>query len=222
MAFLFITHEREISETIAGCLLGGIISDTLNLSGPTTTPADVEAVQWLAPRAGLESGDIQGEVNRLALAQFSAKANLSGWSDSAIITSDLKTYQMATGDGGTVTIAWGTVECVEPQYSEYKQPDRLRGLVEAARKEKQPNANVELLFLSVVDVMGGRSFIVGPSGAEQGILEKMYPGMKWSTGTADGEAYFNFDSTPRVSRKTEFIPPLRAALASRSTVAQYR
>ncbi len=40
--------------TIAGILLAGILSDTLNLKMSTTTPQDRDAVAWLAPLAGVD------------------------------------------------------------------------------------------------------------------------------------------------------------------------
>ena len=40
IAFKFFASKREIPRPIAGCLLGGVLSDTVNLRSPTTTDYD--------------------------------------------------------------------------------------------------------------------------------------------------------------------------------------
>ena len=71
---------------IAGVLMGGIISDTMHLRSPTTTPKDREMLAWLAPHAQTDSG---------ALAQliFNSGSLISKIAAEAVITADCKRYE---------------------------------------------------------------------------------------------------------------------------------
>ena len=52
--YLFLERNISIPNDIAGCLLSGILSDTLILKSPTTTDKDREAVQILSNIAGVD------------------------------------------------------------------------------------------------------------------------------------------------------------------------
>jgi len=47
VADCFKRYSVELSPSIAGLLLAGLVSDTLNLTSPTTTPRDAEILEWL-------------------------------------------------------------------------------------------------------------------------------------------------------------------------------
>jgi manganese-dependent inorganic pyrophosphatase len=70
---------------IAGIMMSGLISDTLNLNSPTTTPKDAEILSWLS--------DIAGEAPQaLAEAIFSSGSVIQASSPGAIVQSDHKVY----------------------------------------------------------------------------------------------------------------------------------
>lgn len=48
---MFRTAGLQPSPQIAGLMMCGIISDTLLLQSPTTTPLDADLLQWLTPIA---------------------------------------------------------------------------------------------------------------------------------------------------------------------------
>lgn len=54
VAALYRERGLEPEQPIAALLLAGIISDTIILKSPTTTPRDRELVAWLEPLAGLD------------------------------------------------------------------------------------------------------------------------------------------------------------------------
>jgi hypothetical protein len=72
LAFDFFANRRVPSKPVAGMLLSGILSDTLNLKGPTTTQADRVMVAALAQVARVE------DINELARMQFRAKSSEVG------------------------------------------------------------------------------------------------------------------------------------------------
>ena len=218
----FMSDGRSIATATAGMLLGGILSDTLNLRGPTTTDADRAAARWLAARAALlppagpgpargdRSKALQAATSALALEQFQAKSNLTGVPAAKVVTSDFKTYQMESGSGAAVLAAWGTLECVEPFYSRYRSADTMASLVEAVELLKKAKG-LDLFFLSVVDVLGQRSYVVAVGPEERKLAAAMFTGA--ATEPAPGAPQgVVVSTTPRVSRKLEFVPPLRSAL----------
>ena len=52
-ADLFRREQLTPDANLAGIMMSGIISDTLNLKGPTTTPKDATLLEWLSGLAGL-------------------------------------------------------------------------------------------------------------------------------------------------------------------------
>ncbi len=57
VADLFFRHAIDLPVSIAGCLLAGLVSDTLNLTSPTTTKRDAEVLAQLEKITGVHAGD---------------------------------------------------------------------------------------------------------------------------------------------------------------------
>ena len=85
VADLFRSSGLEPSAEIAGIMMSGLISDTLNLNSPTTTPKDAEILSWLSGLAG-------EAPQNLAEAIFSSGSVIQASSPSAIVQSDHKVY----------------------------------------------------------------------------------------------------------------------------------
>jgi manganese-dependent inorganic pyrophosphatase len=71
---------------IALCLSAGIISDTLNLSSPTTTETDREILNWLG-------GCAERNLERFASAFFAAGSALQSYTAAEALKQDCKQYQ---------------------------------------------------------------------------------------------------------------------------------
>ncbi len=89
VADLFRRGGHTPSPDIAGIMMGGIISDTLNLNSPTSTAKDAQLLQWLAPLAGVNPRE-------LADAIFTSGSVILGLSPEKVIRSDFKIYEEAT------------------------------------------------------------------------------------------------------------------------------
>jgi manganese-dependent inorganic pyrophosphatase len=74
------------SPGIAGVMMSGLISDTLNLNSPTTTPKDADILNWLSGIAG-------EEPRALADAIFSSGSVIQANTPEAIVESDHKVYE---------------------------------------------------------------------------------------------------------------------------------
>lgn len=85
VADLFRKDGRKPAPGIAGVLMGGIISDTLNLKGPTTTARDIEILAWLEQIAGESADSLAGQI-------FSAGSLIKTEKPENVIRSDFKIY----------------------------------------------------------------------------------------------------------------------------------
>ncbi len=71
---------------IAGLLMAGIVSDTLNLTSPTTTPADCDLLNRLSKIAGVDPDDLAEQI-------FSVGSPLLTMTAEQAITADCKPYE---------------------------------------------------------------------------------------------------------------------------------
>jgi len=62
VADLFRREGLQPTPDIAGIMMGGLISDTLHLNGPTTTRKDAIILAWLAEIAGINSKQLAEEI----------------------------------------------------------------------------------------------------------------------------------------------------------------
>ena len=74
-----------IPKNVAGLLMCGLISDTLNLSSPTTTDVDRKALEELAKISGVRPADLASEI-------FSVGSPLLTMTSRQAITADCKEY----------------------------------------------------------------------------------------------------------------------------------
>jgi len=72
--------------SIALCMAAGMISDTLHLTSPTTTPVDREILAWLEPLCGEKMADFSREF-------FNAGSALKVSTPEAVVNGDCKEYQ---------------------------------------------------------------------------------------------------------------------------------
>jgi manganese-dependent inorganic pyrophosphatase len=143
VADLFRAQSLTPTKGIAGVLMAGIISDTLLLNSPTTTPLESELLDWLSPIA---------EIEPKALAEliFTAGSVINNSSPAKVINSDCKIY-----DEGSFRYSVSQVE--ELGFNNFwEKEDDLDKALEAHRAEE------ELLFsfLMVTDINTQDSLLV--------------------------------------------------------------
>jgi len=86
IADLFRSQRILVDQSTAGILMSGIISDTLLLNSPTTTPLEKELLEWLEPTAKIQS-------EKLADIIFSTGSVVLNQSPEDTIESDCKIYE---------------------------------------------------------------------------------------------------------------------------------
>lgn len=85
VADCFFRHGVELPPPIAGLLLAGLVSDTLNLTSPTTTPHDGEMLKRLEQVAGVNAREFTDKL-------FASGSLLTLKSASQAVATDCKEY----------------------------------------------------------------------------------------------------------------------------------
>jgi len=194
IAFTFLCElYRQPSKNVAGMLLSGILSDTLNLKGPTTTKMDKIMVASLSKIAAVP------DINELARFQFEAKtSSLVEMTDTEIVLGDHKVFKYIPGDGSKpFLVGFGVVECVGDGPKQLlERKDGL--LAEVAALKSREDKNLTLSFFAIVDVEKLASTLLLVSDVERDIAQRAFGGRVYAEGSL-------MDLGKRVSRKMDFI-----------------
>jgi manganese-dependent inorganic pyrophosphatase len=86
VADLFRRHGLKPSADLAGLMMAGLISDTLLLQSPTSTPKDAEVLAWLETHAGIPG-------RTLAQLIFSSGSVILASPPARVVRSDFKVYE---------------------------------------------------------------------------------------------------------------------------------
>lgn len=169
-------------------LLCAILSDTLNLQGPTTTEWDRLMVAVLADIAGVN------DIQLLASQQFKAKSKeLANLSAHALVNGDSKTFSFeATGFNGDIGFA--VVETTDDDAILEKVQQLIPEMI-AGKREK----NLQCLFLAVVNIVKLKSQLLLCGPTEKALATAAFGGSITNDGLL-------MDLGTRVSRKKDFIP----------------
>lgn len=185
VADLYRQADLTPSREIAGVLMGGLISDTLNLRSPTTTRTDAEILKWLEGLAEMTGTELAEVI-------FSSGSVVASRDPEEVITLDRKVYEE-----GTFRFAISQVE--EVGFAEFwDRCDRLTEALEASRESE----DLDFAVLLITDVKGQDSLLLvsgSPSVVDAIPYTPIYP----------GEIY----SLPGVvSRKKQLLPFLTGLL----------
>lgn len=85
IANMYRSHNISPTQSIAGIMMGGLITDTLNLNSPTTTDIDRETLQWLSKIAGITGNDLSNII-------FNSGSIILNTTPQKVIESDCKIY----------------------------------------------------------------------------------------------------------------------------------
>lgn len=196
IAHTFLTHQRRPSIKVAGMLLCAILSDTLNLQGPTTTEWDRLMVAVLSQIAQVD------DIQFLATQQFKAKSKeLAGLSAHGLVNGDQKSFSFKT-DAFDGDIGFAVVETTDDAVIIDRLEELLPELV-ACKKEK----GLSGLFLAVVNIVSlkGSLLLCGPT--ELTLAKAAFPEC-----TFKNDQSTLMDLEKRVSRKKDYIPMITRAI----------
>jgi manganese-dependent inorganic pyrophosphatase len=180
------------SSSIAGLLLAGLLSDTLILKSPTTTPRDHAAAKCLGEWA-LDTAEVPyGSIVSFGEALLAAGAGLTVHDVGAILNSDLKIYEAGEFKFG---IAQAEVA------NRHELDERLEAL-QAGLEDMCEARGLGLAVLMVTDVVRGASRLV-LAGQHVAVLDDL-PYVRRADGT--------LDAPDVVSRKKQLLPAILGLL----------
>jgi len=174
-----------IPPDVAGLLMAGLISDTLNLTSPTATPVDKRTLKELSRIAGVNPAKFAAEI-------FSVGSPLLTMNDDQVITSDCKEYE----SGGR---RFSISQIEELNFSHF--PEKQAALVAALDRHCR-NRGLFFAALLVTDVNTQNSLLLG-SGAPELWQRIDFPAQSPQTWELNGI----------VSRKKQLLPYLLGRLS---------
>jgi len=177
---------------IAGLLLAGLLSDTLILTSPTTTPRDHLAAERLGRWAFVRNGPLAGEkLQSYGEQVIEAGAGLSTRDPFEIVSTDIKTYE-----SGGHHFAISQVEVTDLRQLD-EHLDELRQALVRLRQERQ----LDFATLMVTDVVDNTSSLLTVNSPP--LLDDLpYPKQQDGTLLASGV----------VSRKKQLLPVMLSLL----------
>jgi manganese-dependent inorganic pyrophosphatase len=187
IAKMFFERGIELSQKTAQLLMSGILSDTLNLTSPTTTVEDKELLEKLNEIAELN-------IDVFVTEMFEAKSSLDGISVEDIIRIDYKSFEM-----GEYNVGVGTWETTMPESVSTKKAEIIQALI----REKEA-VKLDYVFFMVVDILkqNCQLYLVGEK--EQELAVKVFAGK-----INDDEMFL----PGVVSRKKQIVPQLTEMLS---------
>ncbi len=175
---------ETLPEGMAGLLLSGILSDTLNFRSPTTTPYDKEVAEKLAKQLGVD-------MNKYSEEMFAAKSDVSDFTDVGLIHLDSKKFPV-----GNKNIRISSIETTNPAVV----LERKAGLVEAIKSILSEEKDTDDVLLFVVDILKEEATVLTYNQFTKDIIETSF-GVKVDSDTK---------VLPGVlSRKKQIVPVLR-------------
>jgi manganese-dependent inorganic pyrophosphatase len=189
------TAEAGLSmlPALAGALLAGLLSDTLILTSPTTTPRDKQAAERLARWAFVGGSPLRGEtIESYGKAVLAAGAGLSNRNPEEVVSTDIKTYEVG---GFKLAIAQAEVTDLD-QLSEYLAP------LTKALDDLKDKRGLDFAMLMITDIVRGSSRLIISSNAPPILSDLPYPPLPDGTRDAPGV----------VSRKKQLLPTVLGLL----------
>jgi len=124
VADCFFRHGVELPRPVAGLLLAGLVSDTLNLTSPTTTPRDSEVLQKLEQISGVNAREFTEKL-------FASGSLLTLSTAPKAITTDCKEYR----EGG---LAFSVAQIEEIGFDQFwKRKTELLAALEKYRAHRK-------------------------------------------------------------------------------------
>ena len=184
VADCFFRHQVELPKPIAGLLLAGLVSDTLNLTSPTTTERDAQILKKLEEISGVDAGKFTEKL-------FTSGSVLTSLPVAEAIVADCKEFK----EQGRVFSVAQIEELGFDQF--WKRKDDVIAALENYRRKR----GYFFSALLVTDVVSNGSLLL-VAGAKEFIKRIDYPTLE--------EGIFELAGV--VSRKKQLLPYLAHCL----------
>jgi manganese-dependent inorganic pyrophosphatase len=187
VAELFCWRDAPLTPALAGAMLGGVLSDTVQFRSPTTTPRDREIAAWLEERSGQP-------IDALARSMFRARLPNPIPPASWWVSRDMKIFAFGDVRFSISQVELTDIAEVMPPASELRQA--LTHLI--------AEHDLTTAFVLLTDILDQNSVLLAANPAGVAIAERAF-----GAGFVDGQL-----ALPEVmSRKKQVVPALAAALS---------
>ena len=162
---MFLENNIDIPKNIAGLMMSAIISDTLLLTSPTTTPRDKEALEKLSRIAGVN-------YKTYGTSMLKHGMSIKGLKSEDLLYRDFKTYKVDDDLIGIGQILVADIKNIKNMFD-----DLVVLLDETAKKEKY-----KVLAIFITDFFANKSYCLYNKDAEDIIknrfnLDKIHEGV---------------------------------------------
>ena len=140
VAMMYRASGESLTPECAGILLGGVVSDTLNLRSPTTAPLDHRMCEWLEKISGVKGADLMADLMKLDSPLISKSAE-------EVINGDRTYYE-----DNHFRFAVAQVEENNLELLHQRLPELERAVSEAVRQD-----SLDFFALLVTDPVRGNS-----------------------------------------------------------------
>ena len=185
IATIFRENQVPIEENLAGLMLGGLLSDTMNLQTPTTTEKDVQTANILAALAGLD-------LDRFTEELFSVTED-EGGSLEELMNRDIVFEDVM---GVRLMLTKVNVPQVEPYRD---RAEDMQHTLDVLTKNK----NADIGILSITSALENRSILFG-AGDKANWLFEAYP-------DPEGEPHSIHEGL--ISRKMQILPSISSVIS---------
>eukprot|EP00595_Chromulina_sp_UTEXLB2642_P000137 CAMPEP_0196762348 /NCGR_PEP_ID=MMETSP1095-20130614/1755_1 /TAXON_ID=96789 ORGANISM="Chromulina nebulosa, Strain UTEXLB2642" /NCGR_SAMPLE_ID=MMETSP1095 /ASSEMBLY_ACC=CAM_ASM_000446 /LENGTH=393 /DNA_ID=CAMNT_0042113015 /DNA_START=55 /DNA_END=1236 /DNA_ORIENTATION=+ len=197
----FVTLRRRPKKSTAGMLLCAILSDTLNLQGPTTTEWDRLLVAILAEIA--EVTDLSDLVSQ----QFRAKSiELAGLTADALVNGDQKVFTFKT-EKYEGSVGFAVIETTDDDVILSRTDELLISL-----SQDKESKGLSILYLAVVNIVKLKTTLLLCGNEERDLAIESFKNAKLITPPNDLDEPYSMDLGNLVSRKKDFIPAITKAI----------
>jgi manganese-dependent inorganic pyrophosphatase len=184
-----LTAETGLSmlPALAGMLLAGLLTDTLILTSPTTTPRDKAAAERLSRWAFVGGSPLKGEtIETYGKALLNAGAGLSNREAKDVVSTDIKPFE-----SGGYKFAVAQAEVTDLlQLTDHLEP------LQSALNDLRDKRGLDFAMLLITDVVRSTSRLLLTSNAPSILDDLPYPPIL--DGTLDAQGV--------VSRKKQLLP----------------
>ncbi len=133
-----------IPTNISGLMLSAILSDTLGFRSPTTTPHDKDVAEKLASTLGID-------VTAYADEMFTAKSDISSFTDTGLIKLDSKKYNVGDKNFRVSVIETTNVVTVL---------DRKEGIIEAIKTCIEEEGDIDDVLFFIIDILNENATVL--------------------------------------------------------------
>ena len=157
----------EIPKEIASIMMGGIISDTLALTSPTTTSVDIEVMKELEKISGLDYKEYAKDI-------FNSSIKLNEKSEAELINLDIKSFHYGNGRSFKVSqvVTMNSKDILA-------RKDKLINELDKIREDK----DLDFVLLLITDISTNGSYILysdtqlSHNMLSRAFNKEVYPGM---------------------------------------------